>query len=109
MYGWAEVSAGTADTGSQDDPDFVGVTEESLTFLRTCVTGLLSSPTITFNAVQLPAWQDPWLNRIPWGIATRFNQGDGYFADHFGEPVPATAPGSAYQPVLTVAPADFPR
>lgn len=41
-----------------------------------------------------------WFNKINWDELVRFNQGDFYFAQHMGVPLPNTAPGQSEQPVI---------
>jgi hypothetical protein len=71
-----------------DGEEFVGVTEDCVEFLRDWLTN---------DDVDHP----PEFRRINFGGATRHNQGDAFFASHFGEPVPATAPGAAEPTIMS--------
>lgn len=79
------------------DAQWVGVTAESVTFLRAMVS---EHTTDTRWEKRSQSWPGLALLKIDWDTAVRTNQGDMYFADHLGVDPPATPVGETDKPIL---------
>lgn len=84
------------------DPEWVGVTPESLTFLQDMVASSgHMKPVGRFDPRTI--WPGSGLAVIDWGAAQRQNQGDVFLADQLGLGSFATSPGDAEAPLLMQA------
>lgn len=81
---------------------FVGVTAESLTFLQTMITELAGEPHYK-DGEAIEQWPESNLRRIDLTAAQRFNQGDAFFAEHFGIDTPTSGVEKPDEPLITAA------
>jgi hypothetical protein len=89
----------TVAAGQLPEPRWVGVTPDSVVYLRHLVDEYIRDEC----AEGLIGWLGPALAAIPWDQAERCNQGDLFFEDALGAMAPTTAPGAADEPLLTQA------
>lgn len=75
---------------------FTGVLPSSVKFLQGMVDEVIAENTAGSQAF----WPAPELAAIDWEGATRFNQGDGFFAAYADVAAPGTPPGEAEAPII---------